>query len=329
MLLLRILTASVLKKKQSYKNLTLFPLIGPDSITEDYMLLDEALAGGFFRVTEVSEGGRVPELKVFNNADKKVLLLDGEELVGAKQNRVLNTTILVAEKSVIVIPVSCVEQGRWSYRSDEFTSEERMMTYSLRADKVSCVNTSIERDGSYYGDQASVWDGIAAKARRRRVRSPSMAMADIYKHERRSIEEYRRHFVPVAHQIGALFCINGRVAGLDAFGRAETFEKIFSKLLDSYALDAVDWLNGSSAPAGESETHVDTFIAALRSATATDKSAVGLGVDIRFETPAMVGFGLVYEQSMVHLAAFARPTRSNCEHSGSWMRRFSLRRNKE
>ena len=34
--------------------------------------------------------------------------------------------------------------------------------------------------------------------------------------------------------------INGKVAGMDAFGRADTFEKVFSKLVDSYALDALD-----------------------------------------------------------------------------------------
>ena len=43
-------------------------------------------------ITEVSEGGSVPELRVVNKGDARILVLDGEELRGAKQNRVLNTT---------------------------------------------------------------------------------------------------------------------------------------------------------------------------------------------------------------------------------------------
>jgi hypothetical protein len=41
---------------------------------------------------------------------------DGEQLVGAKQNRILNMTVLVAAETEVTIPVSCVERGRWGYR---------------------------------------------------------------------------------------------------------------------------------------------------------------------------------------------------------------------
>ncbi len=77
--------------------------------------------------------GSVPDLRVINRAEKMVLILDGEELVGAKQNRIVNTTILVAAQSTLVIPVSCVEQGRWSYRTLSFESQDRMLGSELRA----------------------------------------------------------------------------------------------------------------------------------------------------------------------------------------------------
>ena len=47
----------------------------------------------------------MPELRVVNRAGRMVLILDGEELVGAKQNRIVNTTILVAAGVEIVIQI--------------------------------------------------------------------------------------------------------------------------------------------------------------------------------------------------------------------------------
>ena len=79
---------------QVFKNITMFPLLRQDAISSNYLTLDAALDAGTAHVTEVSEGGDVPELHFLNERDISVLLLDGEELVGAKQNRVLNLSIL-------------------------------------------------------------------------------------------------------------------------------------------------------------------------------------------------------------------------------------------
>jgi hypothetical protein len=83
-------------RKQAYKNMAVFPLLSDYSTRLEYMLLDEALGAGLVEVTEVDHQGAVPNLKVHNRSPKMVLILDGEELVGAKQNRIVNTTILVA-----------------------------------------------------------------------------------------------------------------------------------------------------------------------------------------------------------------------------------------
>ncbi len=101
-------------RSSQFRNLTLFPLIRRRvPIQElDYLLLEDGIAQGKVRVTELHAGGSVPELRLENNADLPVLLVDGEELVGAKQNRVLNLTILAPAKHTTVIPVSCVEAGR-------------------------------------------------------------------------------------------------------------------------------------------------------------------------------------------------------------------------
>jgi hypothetical protein len=96
-----------------HRNLTLVPIRG-QSKELDYVLGADAMADGTLTVKEVSDSGIVNTLIVQNKSDKRVLLLDGEELIGAKQNRILNTTILIEANTTQKIPVSCVEQGRWN-----------------------------------------------------------------------------------------------------------------------------------------------------------------------------------------------------------------------
>ena len=126
------LSSLKLGEVQQFKNLAMVPVISDYDDALDYITLGEALSAGSIEIREVSEGGSVPELRVVNRAGKMVLILDGEELVGAKQNRIVNTTILVAADAEIVIPVSCVEQGRWTYKSDVFSSKQRMVSPSIR-----------------------------------------------------------------------------------------------------------------------------------------------------------------------------------------------------
>jgi len=105
-----------------HEALTVFPLFDQATGNIDYLLSDEALAAGVVSdtVKEVGETGSVPTLVVNNQADSLVLFLEGEELHGAKQNRVLNTSVLVGARTKTPIPVSCVEQGRWRFTSAFF-----------------------------------------------------------------------------------------------------------------------------------------------------------------------------------------------------------------
>ncbi len=144
-------------RPQAHKNLTVFPLVSGRVLELDYLTLDEALDQDVIDVLELDEQGSVPELKVTNRADTMILILDGEELVGARQNRIVNTTILIAGRDTLVIPVSCVEQGRWSWQSKKFFSQRRVMSPGMRADKSIQVHHSLKVSGKYHSDQGAVW----------------------------------------------------------------------------------------------------------------------------------------------------------------------------
>jgi hypothetical protein len=312
-------------RKQAHKNLALYPLLSTYAIGLDYLLLDQALSQSMIEVVEVSQGGSVPELKVVNKSIRMVLILDGEELVGAKQNRIVNTTILVQGNSTLVIPVSCVEHGRWSYNTSKFHTQNRMMSSNLRNIKCEHVNYSVRSIGEFRSDQGAIWEGIADKAARMEAHSPSGAMAAIYDKERPSLDEYVSNFNLIDSQVGAIFMINGQVAGMDAFGRPDTFSKVFKKLLESYALDAIDWYE----PDKEHKTlksEVTKFRKAADAAGSEGRPGVGLGTDFRIESRKVTGFGLALDDQVLHTSIFAREDGRRKNHHESRMRRFSQRR---
>ena len=162
---------------QRHQNLTLVPLIAAEAHLADYLTLDEAIAARLAEVTELSDSGTVPELRFRNRSDRDVLLLMGEELVGAKQNRVLNVTIMVAGGQEIVIPVSCVEAGRWGYRSREFRTADRAIYAAGRAKLMQDVILSLKATKTRRSDQSRVWQDIDDKIGRMRASSPTAAMA--------------------------------------------------------------------------------------------------------------------------------------------------------
>ena len=124
-------------------SLIVIPLMAGPAPEPDWLTLAEA--GTAVVIEEVSKAGEVPALTVTNTAHRPVLLLDGEELVGAKQNRVLNTTVLVASGARLDIPVSCVEQGRWAYKSARFALGDATLYATARAKKAERLKRSALR----------------------------------------------------------------------------------------------------------------------------------------------------------------------------------------
>jgi hypothetical protein len=312
-------------RKQSYRNLSIFPLLSPYETSLDFITLDEALTGAFIEISEVDESGSVPELKVINKSEKMILILDGEELVGSKQNRIVNTTILIQAKSTTVIPVSCVEQGRWSYDTPRFYSQKRMMSAGMRAMKSRQVHDSVRYLGRYQADQGAIWDEISAKAERMAAESPSMAMSGIFEKERDSIGDYVKHFRLTDMQVGAVFAIHGNVVGMDCFGKHETFTGVFEKLVQSYALDAIDWFDEKNESKAM-KADVTKFLKATQNGAVESRPSVGLGSDIRLESEDLTGFALALDDQILHLSVFVQKSGGNGDRLSSRMQRFSNRR---
>jgi hypothetical protein len=287
-------------------NLAMYPLLVPEESAPAYLTLDEALAAGLATVTEVSESGSVPELLVKNTAKQPILILDGEELVGAKQNRIVNLTILVAAAQTLHIPVSCVEAGRWARRSREFAAAGRAHYASGRAQKLAQVSFAMRTSGERMADQCAVWADIDEKSRRMQAESDTRAAAEMYERSRAKLEAFVAGLEPVPRQAGALFVINGAIAGMDVFDSPSTWRKSMRKLVHSYGLDALD--RAESAPR-RTAPRPGRFLSALKDAERERFPAIGVGDDVRLTGRSVVGGGLVADGKVVHLVAFPASTR--------------------
>ena len=297
--------------ESTFGNMTIFPLLNGDSGSADYLTLDEALGRGLVQITEVSVQGSVPELKLKNESDQPVLLLDGEELIGAKQNRVLNLTIMAPPKRTIIIPVSCVEAGRWSPRSAKFTTSSNAYFAQGRVKKMAQVSSSLMSRGQARSDQQAVWADISLKASHLKAESATAAMSDIYERYTKRIDDYVGAFAAMDRQIGAVFTINGNIIGFDLFDSPATFKKLLPKLVRSYALDAID--TDTKKAAAPSREPVEELLLAITQAEAKTFPASGEGVDVRLTGPNLMGAGLIVNGRVVHLGAF-RTERTAQEH---------------
>jgi hypothetical protein len=296
----------------SVENLLMFPLLGPSRRTVDYITLDEAIAGGAAEITEVSADGVVPQLRVLNRGSRPALVIDGEELVGAKQNRIVNLTILVAAASELTIPVSCVEAGRWRAQSRRLTAAPRTQYATGRAKRMAQVSRSMAYSGARLSDQSAVWADIAEKSSRLESRSDTSAMEQMFIDHAASIDRYVAGCAPVDGQVGAVFAIGHRLVGFDLFDDEATCRKLLPKLVRSYAVDAIDTVTASSPSTWRGRAQgrkalaqvVPGFLAAVAAAPQQRVPAVGLGEDVRLSGNGLVGAALIVDDGVVHLIGF-------------------------
>ncbi|HSK11015.1 MAG TPA: DUF6569 family protein [Vicinamibacterales bacterium] len=283
-------------------NLTMYPLIAAQESPAGYATLDEALAAGFVKVTEVSEAGHVPELSVVNNGPIPVLILDGEELIGAKQNRIVNLTILVPARTKLPLPVTCVEAGRWAHRSRSFSAAGRAHYASGRAMKLTQVSHYMRTAGVRHADQGAIWHDIDAKAERMAAFSPTHAAAAMYEQAREALDAFQAKLEAASGQLGAVFAINGAIVGLEAFDSPATWRKSMRKIVESYGLDALDRRDERRARARRDPAR---FLAAVSRTSVERFPAVGLGEDLRLQAPKVAGAALALDDELVHLLAYA------------------------
>jgi hypothetical protein len=301
--------------------LAIIPVYGGDGIAAvAYRTLSDALASGEVLISEHAHAS-VPTLKVINQGTLPVLILDGDEVVGGLQNRVVNTTLLVPARSSFDLPVSCIEHGRWHQSRATFASGEAVHP-SLRRQKVEQVTASFHASATAVADQAVVWSEVEASHRRTGTRSATAALRDGYVQRADELAEAERELhCPDDNPTGMIAMLEGRAVCADLFDRPAALRTYWSRLVRSYALEAVGARPDRAPRLDSAQRLLDRPLQAVR----TSFASPGMGDDVRVTGNGVVGAALVYEASVLHAALFRRrqaPPRSELRSPSQRARRF-------
>jgi hypothetical protein len=271
--------------------LAVFPVFGPEPRLAYRAFADATELGAFAK--ELDGGASVRELHVANPTDLALLVYEGEEVLGAQQNRTFDASALVAAGARITLTVSCVEQGRWdaSRAADRFAPSPQAAAPDLRRLK--------RESGAARADQAAVWAHVAGTLRDHAVESPSFAMSDLYDRRRGDLHAMSSQVRHVPGQLGALVAVAGRPSALDLVSRPDVFASLLPRLAWGYALDA---LSAPDAPADPEAA--DAFLRTALDAPRLDQPTPGLGRAFGTAAPALIGAGLEHDGELVQLSAF-------------------------
>jgi hypothetical protein len=288
--------------EQSLDDLVLIPVFSESPNGFHYLMMEDAIETNLLEVTEFNIGGSVGELRVHNTSDEFVLLLDGQELIGAKQNRVLNTSILLFPRSKVVAPVSCTEQGRWSYRSGRFSSSDYVMSPSTRLCKAMGVYQSLKKGHGHRSDQSAVWRAVASLLSSSKTASSTAASSDMYLGLENRLGKMGEVLPLCPGQMGSLVSITGIPVGMDVLSSSDAYAKVHSKLIKGYCVDSM--FRAPESDALQAKFDPNHFVEMLRNCDKEAFDSVAAGCEFRIQGPGVRGFALTYENAVIHASFF-------------------------
>src|SRR5712672_4040402 len=138
-----------------YENIAIFPVVsGSSQDTNSFLTLEEGLASGEVIVSERGAAGMVRDrgvvrppqynasasvnqLVLINRSKRPLLLLAGELVSGGKQDRIIGKDRIVpVGAEPLPLDVFCVEHGRWTGSSSQFTASKTIVHPSVREQAV-------------------------------------------------------------------------------------------------------------------------------------------------------------------------------------------------
>lgn len=285
---------------QTGKSLSILQFVAGQIDTLEYISGSRALKEKKLVIQEITQGGSVNVLRGINESEFNIFLMDGDILEGAKQNRVLNTSVFIGSNSIIDIPVSCVERGRWHYKDNHFRGSDYIIPSAMRSKKTSKVSMNLEESLEFDADQSEVWENVDNYSMDFKVVSETSDLTEVLKEKKETIDELTNHFKLSPEANGMAVFVNDRLLHIDIFNRKDIYHEYFAKLLRGAVSETLFLKLGNPLPVEKAVSILNTLLEKREKITKKDYPAVGLGVEKRFEDKDITGFELEFEKKKVH-----------------------------
>ncbi|WP_407375347.1 ARPP-1 family domain-containing protein [Methanobrevibacter sp.] len=285
---------------QSKNNLTIIPIKTPTNYKLDFLTLKKGFELGLVEVKEL-ENSTVNTLIVKNKSVTPLLLIEGEEIIGGDQNRIVNSTIVIAGESEMKIPVNCTEQGRWGYKH-EFKDSDYIANSRTRFAKSSARSHNMD-------EQAAVWNSVKVLESQKNYYSPTQAMSENYDNAKTDLKETIEGFEIVKGQTGVLIIINGEVKGFEVFFNPEIYRQFHEKILKSYLIDSTEKKEVYTVDT----EYAKSIISAAIECEYAQKDSVGLEECFEFANDDGIGSLYAYKEEVVHWTYLIGKTDFNAE----------------
>lgn len=232
----------------THDNLSVFLIHGGSADTaKHYLALKDAMEA---KQVIVHETKNVNSLAIENISGETIFIQGGDIVKGGQQDRTLTNDFFLPPRSgKVAISAFCVEQGRWTQRGDE--SAREFSVSSMMAPK------AVKEKVTAGGTQQQVWSEVAAvQVSVAAATGPGVGLASRSslqltledKKVRQKTSGYLKALADAAKPpglVGAVFVINGELNSGDLYSSHELFAKMWPKLLNSIALEAVRLRNAA------------------------------------------------------------------------------------
>ena len=281
------------------RNMVLGPILANHGDGISFTILENAIENKDARVLD---RGRVDTVELSYRGNTPLLLIEGEEILGALQNRVISTSVYIREPEPVYLPVVCVEEGRWSGGA-EFKDSKTVAYPTLRSILASSIYESLKYVGDFHADQNKVWESVKRTLETFSVNSMTYSMHDAFETLEQDISSYMDYIEDTGDLMAGFIAIAGsRLMGIDLFGSPQIFKTVHKKVIRGYILEA---LTRRHEPT-QAIKH-DSLVRFWRSITRKrfeQYPAVAEGTEFRFRRNGLVARSLVVDEKLVHLSVF-------------------------